>query len=239
MKKFFLLSFLSISLFSCSSLELEAVSSSEEETQKILALGLSHEENLVEASKLKSDHMISVVTLQLNNARDEKIKYQSDLIESNKIAEMVIASNDGLIFTGPEISNTISNILSTSPVLQNYYLKGSKSSKNGALKHKLNITYSYNSNKGRNYSSANLCDEWMRCEGVTSLAQELIVTSSKGTNCIASGCEFKEEMTLKLTDNFLKESINKGFTIRLNAKRKSNKIKVSKAYLMAYLQVAK
>jgi len=46
-------------------------------------------------------------------------------------------------------------------------------------------------------------------------------------------------MTFKLTDNFLKESINKGFTIRLNAKRKSNKIKVSKAYLMGYLQVAK
>ena len=124
MKKFFLLSFLSIILFSCSSLELEAVSSSEEETQKILALGLSHEENLVEASKLKSKHMISVVTLQLNNARDEKIQYQSDLIESEKLAEMVKVSNEGLSFTGPKVSNTISNILSTAPVLQNYYIKG-------------------------------------------------------------------------------------------------------------------
>ena len=51
-------------LSSCSSVELEAVSSSEEETQRILAMGLSHEENLIEASKLDTPHIISVVSLQ-------------------------------------------------------------------------------------------------------------------------------------------------------------------------------
>ena len=61
-------------LSSCSSLELEAVSSSEEETQRILAMGLSHEENLIEASKLDTPHIISVVSLQLTNARDKKIQ---------------------------------------------------------------------------------------------------------------------------------------------------------------------
>ena len=235
MKKFFLLSFLSISLFSCSSLELEAVSSSEEETQKILALGLSHEENLVEASKLKSDHMISVVTLQLNNARDEKIKYQSDLVESKKIAEMVIVSNDGLIFTGPEISNTISNVLSTSPVLQNYYLKGSKSSKNEALKHKINITYSYNSNKGRNYSSANLCDDWGRCE---TLLQKISGTSLNFANCSSSSCDYIESFELDISDEALKNSIKKGLTISLISSGDKDKINISVAYLMGYLKVA-
>ena len=72
MKKLLLILTLSATLFGCSSIELEAVSSSEEETQRILALGLSHEENLIEAKKLKSDHMISVVTMQLINAKMKK-----------------------------------------------------------------------------------------------------------------------------------------------------------------------
>ena len=74
-------------LYGCSSLELDAVKSSEQETQRILALGLSHEENLAEAKKLDTPHMVSVVTLQLENARDEKIQAEADLEESNKYAE--------------------------------------------------------------------------------------------------------------------------------------------------------
>ena len=92
MKKLLPILFFSISLFGCSSLELEAISSSEEETQRILALGLSHEENLLEASKLSSSHMVSVVTLQLNNAREEKIQNEIDFVESEKFAEMVSIS---------------------------------------------------------------------------------------------------------------------------------------------------
>jgi len=51
MKKFILLITLSAGIFGCSSLELETVSTSAEETQRILAMGLSHEENLIEAKK--------------------------------------------------------------------------------------------------------------------------------------------------------------------------------------------
>jgi hypothetical protein len=236
MKKLFILSFLSMILFSCSSLELEAVSSSEEETQKILALGLSHEENLVEASKLKSKHMKSVVTLQLNNARDEKIQYQSDLIESEKLAEMVTVSNEGLSYTGPKVSSIISNILSTSPVLQNYYIKGSKGSINESIEHLLNITYIYNSNKGRNYSSANLCDEWGRCE---TLLQKISDSSLNFDNCSSSSCDYIESFELNLSDEILRNSINKGLTIKLISKNDTDKVNISVAYLMGYLKVAK
>ena len=76
MKNFFLILLFSsfLGLFGCSSLELESISSSKEETQRILSLGLTHEENLIEASKLKTPHMVSVVSLQLTNARAQKLQ---------------------------------------------------------------------------------------------------------------------------------------------------------------------
>ena len=89
MNKLFLILSISIGLTGCSSIELDAVPSSKQVTQRILNLGLSHEENLVEASKLSSAHMVSVVTLQLTNARDEKIQADKDLKESEDFATMV------------------------------------------------------------------------------------------------------------------------------------------------------
>ncbi|MBT4653572.1 MAG: hypothetical protein HOC15_03690, partial [Thiotrichales bacterium] len=69
MKKLSIILFLSIGLIGCSSIELEPISTSQEETNRILAMGLTHEENLAEAKKLKTAHMTSVVSLQLTNAR--------------------------------------------------------------------------------------------------------------------------------------------------------------------------
>ena len=81
-----LLSFaLIFTLLGCSSIDLSAVPSSEQETQRILALGLSHEENLIEARKLDTPHKVAVVTLQLKNARDEKIQANIDEVESNNM----------------------------------------------------------------------------------------------------------------------------------------------------------
>ena len=84
MKKILLTLLLSLGLTGCASLELDAIASSEEETQKILALGLTHSENLIEANKLKDAHTISVVTGQLKKAEDERIKA---IIDDEKIAE--------------------------------------------------------------------------------------------------------------------------------------------------------
>ena len=45
-------------------------------------------------------------------------------------------------------------------------------------------------------------------------------------------------MELSLTDDFLRSASDKGFKMRFNAKRKGNKINISKAYLAGYLKVA-
>ena len=89
MYKFFLIFLISFGIVGCSSLELGDAISSEQYTQRILDLGLSHEENLAEAKKLNTPHLISVVSLQLTNARDEKIQNEIDLIESEKFADQV------------------------------------------------------------------------------------------------------------------------------------------------------
>ena len=125
MKKTLLIGLVSLSLISCSSLELGDALSSEQYTQNILALGLTHEENLIEASKLQTPHLVSVVTLQLTNARDEKIQYEDDLIESKKIAEQIVVYNDGSQIIAPQITETInSGVLQTDADLISYYLEG-------------------------------------------------------------------------------------------------------------------
>jgi hypothetical protein len=236
MKNLILLMFVLVSLIGCSSLELEAVSSSQEETQRILALGLSHEENLIEAKKLGSDHMIAVVTLQLVNARDDKIQYQKDLIESEKIAEAVIVSADGLSFTGPEVLNTISDILNTSSVSQKYFLKGLKNSNDGVINHKIHIAYSYSANKSRGYSSVNLCDEYGRCE---TLMQAIDVSSVDFSNCSNINCDYTEFFELEITDKFLRKSLTTGIRMNLISKNNTDKLDLSVAYLMGYLKIVK
>ena len=134
-----------------------------------------------------------------------------DFLLPAKYAEMVSISGNNSSFVGPkEINSVKKGVLESDVEIQTHFLTSSRN-ENGLLQHKLNISIEHNSLNKRPYLSANLCDEWMRCEGATSVAQELVVTASNGTNRIASGCKFIEEMTLNLTDNFLKESINKGF----------------------------
>ena len=237
MKNFLITFSLIFILAGCSSLELEAVPSSEEETKRILALGLSHEENLIEASKLKSSHMVSVVTLQLTNAWEEKIQAEIDAVASEEFASMVKISSDGLKFIGPEISEAkTTGVLETDVDLQNFHLEGIKNPNNDLIEHKLALSIAHNSRNARKYTSANLCDKWNRCNNNS---QEIKVISSVATNCSKSSCDFKEVMELNLTDDFLKNLANEGFKIRFNTKMKGNKIAVSKAYLMGYLQVAK
>ena len=235
MKNFILLLSVVIGLSACSSLELEAVNTSEQETQRILALGLSHEENLAEASKLNDSHMVTVVSLQLTNAHDEKIQAEIDIIESKEIANNVIVSSDGLNFIGPEVSKSEASILNTNPDLINYHIKGSKNLTTGILNHQLQFSLVHNSNKKRNYISANLCDRWGRCDGES---LEIHNISAIASNCTSSNCEFNEIVELDLSDSFLRDYVKKGFTFRFNANKSSSKVKVSKAYLAGYLNVA-
>jgi hypothetical protein len=244
MKKLLLL-LISLSFIGCSSinvgdrfssLELDDAMSSEDETQRILALGLTYEENLKEASKL-SPHLASVVSLKLTNARDKKIQNEIDLIESQKLAELVKISNNGLSIIGSEQSEiNETNILETDFDSQSYYLKGIKNVDTGNISHQLHIAVVHNSKNKREYSSAVLCDGWGRCEDNK---QELIAKSVTASNCSTNSCDYEEVMELNLSNEFLKEKMNDGFSMRLISKRKNHKIKISAPYLMSYLSLAK
>ena len=139
MKKFVLLLSVLIGLSACSSLDLEAVNSSEQETQRILALGLSHEENLAEASKLNDPHLVTVVSLQLTNAHDDKIQSEVDLIESARIASNVVVLANGSNYVGPKISKSNTSILNINPDLINYHIEGSKNLSSALVSHKLKL----------------------------------------------------------------------------------------------------
>ena len=236
MKKILLTLLLSIGLIGCSSLELEPVSSSIDETQRILSLNLTHEQSLVEASKLESSHAVRIVTGQLNNMRDEKIKADKDIIESAEVAEMVIVSDDKLSFTGPQVSKTIATgILLGDSDVQNYYLKGIKNINSDSIQHQLQLTIVHNSKDRRNYSSVNLCDKWGRCDVEQG---KVILVSASASGCSPDTCNFNEVMELSLSDNFLRSQLDNGFTLLFNSKKDTNKVKISSAYLKGYLQVA-
>ena len=234
MQKLVLVLLISLSIFGCSSIELESVSSSEEETLRILAMGLSHEENLIEAKKLNDNHMISVVTLQLNNARDENLQDNIDQVESEKFADLMKVSQDGLKYTGFEVSESLGTLLSNELDNQKYYLIGHKDLKNGITSHKLNLSLEYVSSNSRNYHSANLCDKWSRCD---SEMMDIKVLSVSASECTSNSCKYNEVVEIELSDEFIRNSLSSGFTMRFYSKNKSNKVSISKAYLMGYLRV--
>tara|TARA_B110000008_G_C16887970_1_gene531631 strand:- start:435 stop:1172 length:738 start_codon:yes stop_codon:yes gene_type:complete len=243
MKKLLLL--ISFSLIGCSSidgggvlssLELEDALSSEQEAQRILDLGLSHEESLVEAGKLETPHMIAVVTLQLNNARDAKIQSEIDLKEANEYAEKVIVTEENSKFISSEISEKVKNgILGTDIDQVIYNLEGSKDLNSGLIRHRLELSLVYNSKNSRNYDSVKFCDKWNNCDDKN---QKINVLSITASGCKKNSCDFTEILNLDLTEDFLYDSIDKGFSMRLMSKKKTIKIILSKPYLMGYLKVA-
>ena len=240
MKKILITLFISFGLLGCSNIQLEAVSTSAEETQRILAMSLTHEENLVEASKIQNDHMASVVKLQLINAHDEKIQTEIDLIESAKYADLVIVSENKLNFIGPELVKTIKKgVLETDIDTQTLHLRGSKNN-TGKLEHILVVKIEHVSYDKRTYSSASSCDAWGRCE---KSQLEFNLISSNSTNCTTSACNHVDVMEFNFSDEFLRSKVDEagftdGLTMRINRKRFSNKVNVPSAYLTGYLNVA-
>ena len=92
----------------------------------------------------------------------------------------------------------------------------------------------YNSKQSRNYHSFSFCDQWNNCAE----SSEIKVVSVSGSNCKNNNCDYKEVFQVQLTDEFLKNTINDGFSMRLISDSKTNKIEIPKAYLMGYLKVA-
>jgi len=241
--KLFPLLFLIFGLIGCSSIELGDAMTSEQYAQKILDLGLSHEENLIEASKLKTPHLVSVVSLHLINARDEKVQYAIDLQESAKYAQLVTVSNDGKNFSGSKVSESIkTGVLDEDYDIQSYFLEGFKNQNSGDILHNLKIIITHNSKNKREYIGANACNQWGRCDDIkqdgSNNKLELKALNSNASNCSSYTCNYNETIEIKLSDDFLKDSVENAFNILLISKKKSHKLKISKAYIMGYLKIA-
>jgi len=238
MKKILQILLLSIGLTGCSSLVLEPVSSSQDETQRILALGLTHSENLIEARKLNDNHTVSVVTGQLMKAEDDKNKAVLDAVNISKYAESVKVSNGDseVKFEGLQISESKRVGLLDEFDYQDYFLKGLKDKNSGLIQHQLYLKLTYTWKQRKNYSSASFCDKWQGCENKENVGISLI--SSSASNCSPSSCDYTEIMELNLSDNFLRNNMEDGFSVSFNSKKSSNKINITSEYIKGYLKVA-
>ena len=237
MKKLLLL-LLSLGFIGCASLNsLESLefstSPAEAETKKILALGLTHAENLSEARKLKDQTLVSAVVQELKTRND------NTLIEAEKVdkyAEKVKVLDSNTKFVGSEISNSKMRGILSNYDLQDYFLQGSIN--NGLIQHQLHLSIKYTSDKWRNYDSASFSDESQ--VDITSIS-----TSASAVNCSGSNCDYTEVMELNLSDDFLRSNMEKGFSIGFNATNKFNSISVTNNitipsnYIKGYLKVAK
>lgn len=236
MKKLTLLT-LSVLMFGCSSLTIEDATSSKDETQRILAMGLSLEASLAEAKKLDTPHMVSVVSLQIKNAISKNIQDDKDLQASKKFERMTTVSEDGSKFISSEISETIKDgFLATDIDELNYFIEGSKNLNSGLVNHNLQVSLTYNSKNSRNYTSVDFCDKWNNCEIES---QKIVTTSSGAFNCSSVSCSFVEEMEIKLSDEFLRKTLDIGFSMLLISEKKTTKVKINKPFIMGYMNLAK
>ena len=235
MKKLLLLLLLSLGLIGCSSLDSIEFSASpaEAETKKILALGLTHAENLSEAHKLTDPALVSEVVQELKTRNDNA------LIEAEKVAkyaEKVKVSDNNSKFIGAEISNSMMRGILSNYDFQDYFLQGSIN--NGLIQHQLHLSIKYTSNNWRNYNSASFSDE-------NPVDITLIKSKSFAIGCGSSSCDYTEVMELNLSDDFLRSNMEKGFSIGFNATNKFNSITVTNNitipsnYIKGYLKIAK
>jgi hypothetical protein len=238
MKKILQILLLSIGLTGCASLVLEPVSSSQDETQRILALGLTHAENLIEAGKLKDNHTISVVTGQLMQAEDDKNKAVIDAVNISKYAESVKVLNDDsqIRFEGVQMSEVKRVGMLDEYDYQDYFLKGLKNKNTGLIQHQLNLKLKYTWSQLKNYSSASFCDKWQGCENAEKL--DITLISSSASSCTPDTCDYSEIMELNLSDDFLKNNMEDGFTVSFNSKKSTNEITIASDYLKGYLRIA-
>jgi hypothetical protein len=241
MKKILLILLLSFGLIGCSSinlpsLELSTTSPSDIETEKILALDLSHDQNLVEARKIANPNISLAVIKELNNRLNEAEINRVDLENISKYAEMVKVSDDNLNFIGPKLSDTNARNMFGKVEKLDYFLRGSKDN-NGLIQHKLNFSITYTSDERRNYSTASYCDKWNRCDNENQMDVTLI--SLKASGCSSFDCDYNEIVEFDLSESFLKENMDKTFSIGFNSKALiSDKITIPSSYLKGYLKVA-
>ena len=240
MKKLIQICLLSIGLIGCSSIDYSdltsPVSPSDTQLNRILALGLTHAENLILARKITDSSVASTVINELENRKTKTDNENIDAEKASKIAEMVEVSDGNSKFLGPKISEIKKRNMVGKPENLDYFLLGLKDN-NGLIQHKLNFSITYTSNERRNYASASFCDKWGGCENENQMDVALI--SFKASGCSSFDCDYNEIVELDLSDSFLKENMEKGLSLDFNSKASiSNKITIPSSYLKGYLKVA-
>ena len=224
MKKLLLLLLLSLGLIGCASIEF-STSPAEAEIKKILALGLTHTENLSEARKLTDPTLVSEVVQELKTRNDNA------LIEAEKVAkyaEKVIVSDGNSKFIGSEINERKKMGLLINSDYEDYFLQGSIN--NGLIQHQLHLSIKYTSDKWRKYYSASFSEENQ---------VDITLISSSAVSCSGSNCDYTEVMELNLSDGFLRSNMEKGFSIVFNSIKVTNNITIPSDYIKGYLKVAK
>ena len=243
MKKILQILLISIGLTGCSSIVFEDIATPDSETARILALGLTHAENLSEASKVSDSHMSAVITGKLKRAEDQKNKAVLEAVNVTQYAEnvKVIDGDFEIKFEGSEISKSKKVGMLDEYEYQDYFIKGLKDKKTGLIQHQLYATLKYTWKKRRNFSSASFCDKWQGCENEEQVDINLI--SSSASSCTPSACEYSEIVELNLSDDFLKDNKEEGFSISFNSTegytKATSKITIPFDYLKGYLAVAK
>ena len=230
MKKLLLILFLSYGLIGCASINsLDSIefsaSPAESETKKILALGLTHAENLSEARKLTDPTLVSEVVQELKT-RNDNARIEAEKVA--KYAEKVKVSDSNSKFIGSEISNSKMRGVLSSYDFQDYFLQGSIN--NSLIQHQLHLSIKYTSDNFRNYSSASFSKESQ---------VDIALISSSAVNCSGSSCDYTEVMELNLSDDFLRNNMETGFSIDFNSKKGTNKITIPSNYIKGYLKVAR
>ena len=241
MKKILLILFLSIFIIGCSSIDLSTNSPSDIETDRILALGLTHSENLERAKKLSDTVMVNAVVKELNNRIIEAERALVDTENEVKYAAMVevlnINSENTINFTGPKIISQKKFGLLVESDQHSYFLRGVKNIDTGFIQHHLRLSIKYTSEDRRNYNSAGFCSKWDGCGKLEQV--DISIISLEASNCSSSSCEYREIIELDLSNDFLRNNMEEGFSVRFNSKSlHKNKISISSAYVKGYLNKA-
>jgi hypothetical protein len=144
--------------------------------------------------------------------------------EVNDVYQSTIATpngSGGKTYVGPSI-----NTMDESNTYEMFNLR-SEQSPQGAQTYELQVHLTYYS-QIRNYDAANL-------ENVP--ASTFKVISREAGLCEARGCMFKELLSIKLTDAFLKDHIKNGFQLDISSKSGiSTVLFVPPQYLKGYLK---
>ena len=240
MKKLIQILLLSIGLIGCSSIdysELTApVSPSDKQINRILALGLTHSENLILARKITDSSIASTVINELENRKTKTDNENIDAEEVARFAEMVKISDDNFKFFGSTISEIKKRNMIGKAENVDYFLLGLKNKSNSLIQHKLNLSITHTSEERRNYTSASFCDKWQGCSNDNLV--DITVTSVTASGCSSFECDYTEKMELSLSDDFLRSYMKDGLSVSFNSKAAKNKATFTPFYLEGYLSIA-